>query len=66
MNLVKQRDEWKAKFENGEDYDSKILTDYVKYRNTEDWRSSKLMEEMCEYILFLENRLNHKINEENP
>lgn len=60
MNLKNQRDAWKKNFENGEDYDSHLMNDYVKYRDTEDWRSTMLIEEMCEYILYLENRLNFR------
>lgn len=43
-----------------EDYESGlkpygVLEDYRRYRNSENWRVSRTVEELCEYILFLES-----------
>lgn len=56
MNLVEQRNTWRKAMESGVWYCSN-LEDYRKYRNTEDWRSTMLIENLCEYILFLEDAL---------
>lgn len=61
MNLVKSRDKWKERFVNGEPPESKLLMDYRKYRDTEDWRATSAIEELLEYILYLER---NQINEE--
>lgn len=56
MNLVKSRDRMLNDYLNGEKPYG-VLEDYRKYRNSEDWRTSECVEEICEYVLFLEKRL---------
>jgi len=58
MNLKESRDKLRDYFEAGGELDNHIMRDYVKYRDTEDWRSTHLFEEMAEYILHLERKLN--------
>lgn len=58
MNLKKSRDKWRDNFLAGNKLDNRFMRDYRRYRDSEEWRSTRLMEEMAEYILFLE-----KINE---
>lgn len=36
---------------------SYILSQYRKHRNSESWRSTRTAEQLCEYILFLENNI---------
>lgn len=56
MNLVEERDAWRASFKEGKLY-SKILQDYRDNRNSELWRLSKNIEYLCEYVLFLEGAI---------
>ena len=60
MNLVKSRNEMLDRFIAGEQPRTCILTDYRKNRDSEYWRMSLSVEELCEYILYLEGQL--KIN----
>lgn len=57
LSLVKERNRWKQQFENGERINSLWLQDYETNRESELWRSTKALEELCEYILFLERKL---------
>ena len=34
-----------------------LLEDYRENRNSESWRVSRQVEELCEYILYLERKL---------
>lgn len=60
MNLVKTRDEMLEAFRQGQKPHG-VLEDYREYRNSEDWRVSKCVEELCEYILYLESKINETI-----
>lgn len=53
MNLVKSRDAMLNDYLNGEKPYG-VLEDYRRNRFSEDWRTSKAVEELCEYILYLE------------
>lgn len=53
--LVKQRLKWLAKYKEGLKPSSSILEDYRKHRLSESWRTSRVMEELCEYIIYLES-----------
>jgi len=57
MNLVSERDKWKQEFEMG--YNSKVvfLSTYKKERNNETWRTSRPLEHLCEYVMYLEKQL---------
>lgn len=54
VGLVKSRDAWAKKFENGEGLTSPLLERYRKERGSEHWRSTKILEEILEYVLYLE------------
>lgn len=56
VNLVKSRNKWKKSFEEGNAPTQRVLIDYRNYRDTEDWRSTRAVEELCEYILYLERK----------
>lgn len=53
MNLVKSRDAMLNDYLNG-NRPYGILEDYRRNRFSEDWRVSESVEELCEYILYLE------------
>lgn len=57
MNLVEERNKWRKEFEQGNKPDCQYLNDYRKYRNSEYWRASRYAEQICEYILYLEDQL---------
>ena len=56
MNLVKSRDAMLNDYLNGEKPYG-VLEDYRRNRFSEEWRTSKAVEELCEYILYLEQAL---------
>lgn len=58
MNLVKTRDQWLESFRKGEQPTSRLLQDYRQNRDNEMWRASKEVEELCEYIIYLEEQVN--------
>ena len=55
MNLVNERNKWRDSFKD-KPLSHYILNDYRKNRDSEFWRVSKAFEQLCEYILYLENR----------
>lgn len=52
-----QRLFWRECMENGQVPDINILEDYRANRDSPYWRSTQMMEIMCEYILYLEERM---------
>lgn len=60
MNLVKTRNEMLEIFTQGYKPHG-VLEDYRQYRNSEDWRVSESVEELCEYILYLESKINETV-----
>lgn len=56
MSLVKCRDEMMNDFMHGHKPYG-VLEDYRQYRGSESWRVSETVEELCEYILYLEDKL---------
>lgn len=59
MNLVKTRNDMLGDFLKGE-RPYGVLEDYRKYRNSEEWRTGLMVEELCEYILYLESKLEER------
>lgn len=55
--LVASRDKMLERFTQGEKPLTVILVDYRENRNSEEWRMSVSVEELCEYILYLESEL---------
>lgn len=57
MGLVKSRNRMLCRFVDG--YKPKgLLDEYRTHRNSEHWRVTLVVEELCEYILYLEDKLN--------
>ena len=56
MNLVEQRLKWRKEYEEGLVPFDSVLKDYRENRLSEHWRASSLVERLCEYIIFLEER----------
>lgn len=56
MNLIKQREEWKSKFEKGDKPYFPALEDYKRHRDSEYFRLSSGLEELLEYVLYLEDK----------
>lgn len=54
VGLVASRDSWAQRFEGGQRLVNPLLEKYREERNGENWRSSKLLEEIFEYVLYLE------------
>lgn len=55
MNLIAHRDQWAQAFKDGAE--PSFMKTYRGSRNSETWRGSSLVEELCEYIMYLEGRL---------
>jgi len=55
--LVASRDKMLERFIQGEKPLTVILVDYRENRNSEEWRMSVSVEEVCEYVLYLEGQL---------
>lgn len=55
--LLEERKRWRQAFEHGTRPISPLLSDYRKGRNSEQFRLSRVVEEICEYVLYLEDRL---------
>lgn len=53
--LVEQRLQWLTKYKEGLKPSPSVLEDYRKYRLLESWRTSRVVEELCEYIIYLES-----------
>lgn len=56
MNLVQDRNDMLEYFLKGGKPHG-LLEDYRENRDSESWRVSRQVEELCEYVLFLEQRL---------
>jgi hypothetical protein len=56
MTLVEDRDSWKEAFERGEK-PAGYLSEYRNKRDSNLWRSSRMVEQLCEYILYLERQV---------
>lgn len=53
MNLKDERDQWLEEYKAGKC--PEILDIYKIERDSELWRSGSIVEELCEYILYLES-----------
>jgi hypothetical protein len=61
--LRAQRNRWRKRFEQGDKPIALFLNDYRRNRDREDWRMSTQAEEVCEYVLWLESKLEEYENE---
>ena len=57
MNLVKERNSWRAEFEAGFKPPWKPYDEYVENRNSEHWRASSASEKFYEYVAWLEEKV---------
>jgi hypothetical protein len=58
LNLLEERDNWRKEFVQGVGEYPYLLTLYKENRGSELWRSTRIMERLCEYALYLEGKLN--------
>ena len=52
--LTDERNEWRRQLEGGGQLDIYVLQQYREHRDSNLWRSTREVEKLCEYILFLE------------
>lgn len=66
MTLVEERDAWRKKFDEGifSFYYYRSIVEYRMNRNSELWRSTRLFEELLEYINWLEEKAGIEIYKE--
>lgn len=57
----KERKLWKKRFERGIRVESPWLEDYEKNRYSNLWRSTRGLEKLCEYILYLESKMTENV-----
>lgn len=57
LSLVAERNRWKKNFESGKRINCHWLQEYENNRESELWRSTRSLEELCEYVLYLEQEL---------
>lgn len=55
--LIQERDDWRDGFQNGTYGRPGLLRDYDVHRDSELWRSSRQVEKLCEYALWLESKV---------
>jgi hypothetical protein len=55
MLAHEERQAWREEYEEGKQCDSYLLELYRHHRDDPLWRSSREVEKLCEYILFLED-----------
>jgi len=56
MTLIEERNHWRQNMEAGTFDDPLYLMEYRINRNSELWRSTRAVEQLCEYILWLESK----------
>jgi hypothetical protein len=57
VDLLEESNFWKKEFLDGTYEEPYFLVEYRQNRNSDLWRSTRVVEKMCEYILFLENKI---------
>ena len=55
--LVDQRNGWRKAFESGKAIESILLKEYKNNRESNSFRMTRSVEELCEYILYLEDKV---------
>jgi hypothetical protein len=55
MNLTEERNHWRKQMESGNFLDPHYLAEYRINRDSDLWRSTRAVEQLCEYILWLES-----------
>lgn len=64
MSLLSEREEWQEQYRRGGIGEPWLLQKYKKERATEEWRSTRLVEHLCEYAIYLENELKEIKNDD--
>ena len=62
MNLIEERKNWRVEMENGSFVPHHLYRDYLKYRDSDLWRSSRQLERIFEYIRYLEELVKVQFN----
>lgn len=57
MSLARERDQWRSEFRHGTRQRPYLMTMYEENRSNDLWRSTRTVEELCEYVLHLEQML---------
>lgn len=57
MLALDERNTWRFEFEDGSKPANHYLDEYRVKRDDPCWRSTRTIEQLCEYILFLEDKL---------
>ncbi len=55
MNLIEERNHWREQMKSNTFVDPYYLAEYRNNRESELWRSTRAVEQLCEYILHLES-----------
>jgi hypothetical protein len=55
MTLIEERNKWRDEFESGEYERPWAIHEYQKNREDCLWRSTRIIEHLCEYTLYLES-----------
>ena len=55
MSLIEERNKWRREFSAGEHPSIHVLDEYRENRDSELWRSTRAVEKICEYALYLES-----------
>lgn len=57
MYALDERNHWRFEFEGGLKPSNHYLDEYRRKRSDPTWRSARIIEQLCEYILYLEEEL---------
>lgn len=60
MDLVQERESWRKEMESGTFFVHHMYQSYKMNRNSPYWRSTKQLERLFEYIMYLEEQLKPK------
>jgi hypothetical protein len=58
--LVAERESWRMDIQSGNFFVHELYEDYVLNRNSELWRSTRQLERLFEYIMYLEDKVTHQ------
>ncbi len=58
MSLTEERNHWRKQMGSDTFQEPHYLTEYRINRDSDLWRSTRAVERLCEYILYLESKTN--------
>lgn len=61
--LTDERHTWRYEIEHGLWHEPYVLQQYRENRESNLWRSTREVEKLCEYVLFLEDKLSKKTDD---